>query len=281
MIFSSIIILVELILFFFFREMAKKNKIQIDQESIKDYDYNEYNMGWYEKIQHFIFAAMLLYIVGYIFYRNPILSLLLSIFALKYPKMKKKNIIEQQKNILQLQFKEALYSIYTAISSGSSPTNSIIGSIEDLQRLFPDDSFIISELKLIDYRVSFNDTIENALRDFSRRSHLEDVENFCDVFIMSMSTGGKQVEIIKNTINTIMEKIEIKREIAGMVAEKKNESKIMLFMPIMIVLFLSSIGGGYMDPLFETILGNIVTTIVLGLLYVCYVVSVKVTTIEV
>ena len=101
------------------------------------------------------------------------------------------------------------------------------------------------------------------------------------VFVMSMNTGGKQAEIIKSTINTIVEKIEIKREIEVMVAEKKFEAKVMNVMPFLIMAGLSLSAGDYMDPLFTGIIGRVVITVVLLLLGIAYMVSQKIMRIEV
>ena len=117
--------------------------------------------------------------------------------------------------------------------------------------------------------------------NFSDRSGLEDIANFTDVFVMSMNTGGKQAEIIKSTINTIVEKIEIKREIEVMVAEKKFEAKVMNVMPFLIMAGLSLSAGDYMDPLFTGIIGRVVITVVLLLLGIAYLVSQKIMRIEV
>ena len=183
---------------------------------------------------------------------------------------------------MQLEFKDALAVIYTSISAGTSPTNAVIGAKDELERLyFEGEHDIIKEFDRMRQKIQFNEKVEDVLRDFSDRSGLEDVANFTDVFVMSMNTGGKQAEIIKSTINTIVEKIEIKREIEVMVAEKKFEAKVMNVMPFLIMAGLSLSAGDYMEPLFTNVIGRVVVTVVLLLLGIAYMVSQKIMRIEV
>ncbi|RRD95058.1 pilus assembly protein TadB [Clostridiales bacterium COT073_COT-073] len=247
-----------------------------------DIDYNVYHLSVIERIRYSLMAGLFLFLVGYLFYRSIILSLILSLLGLAYPTIKRKQLIEKRKSKLQLEFKDALAVIYTSISAGTSPTNAIIGAKEELERLyFEGQQDIIKEFDRMKQKIGFNEKVEDVLRDFSERSGLEDVANFTDVFVMSMNTGGKQAEIIKSTINTIVEKIEIKREIEMMVAEKKFEAKVMNFMPFLIMAGLSLTAGDYMEPLFTGLLGRAVITIVLILLGVAYAVSQKIMRIEV
>ncbi|MDO4766389.1 MAG: type II secretion system F family protein [Eubacteriales bacterium] len=258
------------------------SKQKAKREEEVEIDYSVYHLSVIERIRYSVMAGLFLFLVGYLFYRSIILSLILSLLGIFYPAIKRKQLIEKRKSKLQLEFKDALAVIYTSISAGTSPTNAIIGAKDELQRLyFEGEHDIIKEFERMRQKIQFNERVEDVLRNFSDRSGLEDVANFTDVFVMSMNTGGKQVEIIKSTINTIVEKIEIKREIETMVAEKKFEAKVMNAMPFLIMAGLSLSAGDYMEPLFTTLMGRIVITIVLVLLGVAYAVSQKIMRIEV
>ncbi len=258
------------------RQKAKERAAEIDV------NYNEYHMTVIERIRYSLMAGLFLFLVGYLFYRSIILALAVSLLGLAYPTVKRKQLIEKRKSKLQLEFKDALAVIYTSISAGTSPTNAVIGAKDELERLYFEGTHdIIKEFDRMRQKIQFNEKVEDVLRDFSDRSGLEDVANFTDVFVMSMNTGGKQAEIIKSTINTIVEKIEIKREIEVMVAEKKFEAKVMNVMPFLIMGGLSLSAGDYMDPLFTNIMGRVVITVVLILLGIAYLVSQKIMRIEV
>lgn len=275
-----IIVGVVLVVLGFLSWIDSKQKANKEQEV--EIDYNVYHLSVVEKIRYSVMAGLFLFLVGYLFYRSIILALILSSLGVFYPRIKRKQLIERRKSRLQLEFKDALAVIYTSISAGTSPTNAVIGAKAELERLyFEGDHDIVKEFDRMGQKIQFNEKVEDVLRNFSDRSGLEDVANFTDVFVMSMNTGGKQVEIIKSTINTIVEKIEIKREIETMVAEKKFEAKVMNFMPFLIMAGLSLTAGDYMEPLFTGWIGRVVITIVLLLLGVAYVVSQKIMRIEV
>lgn len=96
-------------------------------------DYNVYVMGKTEKILNMIFAAAVLFAVGYIFYHNVILSALLMTLAVKWPKIRTRQIIEKRKSQLTIQFKDMLYSLSSALSVGKSVETGIQDALQDLR----------------------------------------------------------------------------------------------------------------------------------------------------
>ena len=61
-------------------------------------DYNEYDMGITEKLIYCFVGMAVLFLVGYVFYRNLIFSAFLALFGLKYPKMRREQIIRSRKS---------------------------------------------------------------------------------------------------------------------------------------------------------------------------------------
>lgn len=266
--------------------LSKKN--QADEQEVvientsKLTDYDVYIMSQNEKMIYIAMASVALFVVGFIFYRNFILSGLLCPLALLYPKIRTKEIIAKRKNELCLQFKDMLYALSSSLSAGKSVESSLKEVLKDLSIQYPDpDTYIIKEVEYLVRRTEMNETIEVALADFAARAHLEDVENFVDVFQTCKRTGGNIVEIIKNTSNIINDKIEIKQEIGTLLAARKFEQKVLNIMPIGLILLLSVTAGDYMHPVFNTIAGRIAMTLAIILLAGSYFVSGKIMNIEV
>ena len=69
-------------------------------------DYNVYIMSRSERIFNIILAAIIIFAVGMIFYHNPILSAILALFSLRFPRMRTKQIIKTRKVMLNSQFKD-------------------------------------------------------------------------------------------------------------------------------------------------------------------------------
>ena len=72
----------------------KKEEIKPREDGLTDY--NIYIMSRQEKIANIIFAAVVLFLVGYVFYRNWILSAILMLFSVKFPEIRTKQIIEKR-----------------------------------------------------------------------------------------------------------------------------------------------------------------------------------------
>lgn len=245
-------------------------------------DYETYFMSRNEKLLYIFIAAMVVYIVGFVFYRNHIISILLMPLAFLYPRIRKRQIIDKRKNDLIIQFKEALYALSTSLSAGKSIEMAFKDALRDLAILYPDpNTHIIKEFQYIVRRLKMNEIIEDVLEDFAVRTHLEDVSSFVDVFVTCKRTGGNIVEIIKSTSNVIAEKIHIKQDIETMLAQKKFEQRLLNIIPILLILILSNSAKDYMQPVFTTILGRTMMTISIVLLGVSYFISKKIMDIEV
>ncbi len=245
-------------------------------------DYDIYVMTRREKLLYICIAGLVIYIVGFIFYRSYLISSLVTPLALIYPRIRTKEIIKKRKNELNLQFKEALYALSSSLSAGKSIEMAFRDCLGDLAILYPScDTYIIQELQYIIRRLEMNQTVEEALSDFAQRSHLEDVSNFVDVFITCKRTGGNMIEIIKNTSNVIADKIHIKNDIATMLTEKKFEQKLLNIIPIALILMLSLNAKEYMQPVFNTGIGRIMMTISIVLLGAAYLISKRIMDIEV
>ena len=187
-------------------------------------DYNVYVMGTGEKAINIVFAAIVLFAVGYVFYHSIFLSALLMLLALKWPKIRTKQIIEKRKNQLTLQFKDMLYSLSSALSVGKSVESGIEDALKDLQVIYPDpQTEILLEMEYILRGIGMNNTTESMFSQFAERAHLEDIENFVDIFVTCKRTGGDLIEVMRSTSNTIGEKIEVKQEIETTISGKKYE----------------------------------------------------------
>lgn len=245
-------------------------------------DYDVYRMSKQEWLFYFGLAAAFCFFVAYVFYRNFLLAALVTPLALFYPRLKTKELIVKRKQELAMQFKEALYALSSSLTAGRSVEEAFKEAIKDLALIYPDpQTYIMQEFSYIVRRLEMNETIEEALGDFARRAHLEDIDSFVDVFVISKRTGGNIVEIIKNSSAIIGDKLQIKQEIDTLLAERKFERKILNIMPIAMILLLSGSTGDYMAPVFNTLAGHIAMTVAVVLLGVAFFVSGKIMKIEV
>lgn len=260
----------------------KKNEPEMVEREDGLIDYDVYVMSKEEKIINIIIAAAVIFAIGYMCYHNLILSALLAIISVKWPKMRVKQIIKKRHAELAVQFKDMLYSLSSSLSAGKSVETGLKECLQDLKIIYPDeDAYIIQEISYIVRGVEMNETIEDMFSQFADRAHNEDIENFVDIFRTCKRTGGDMVQVIKTTSQTIGEKIEIKQEINTIISGKKFEFKALMVMPIFLILLLSVSSADYMAPVFETVIGHIVMTVAIALFAIAYVVGDKIMTIEV
>lgn len=245
-------------------------------------DYSVYYMKPLERLGYILLAAAGLFVLGWIFYQNVILSALLSLLSLAYPPIRTKQLIAKRRRQLNLQFKDMLYSLSSAIGAGSSVERAMTATLEDMERQYVGgDSYIVKELELIVSKLELNQNIEELFDDLGKRSGIDDIRTFANIFEISKRTGGNLIQIIRQTSTVIAEKIETKTEIDTILAEKKMEQKVLTVMPIALVYMLTVTTEGFMDPIFTTWPGRGVATLGLALIMVGYLWGKKLTDIEV
>lgn len=248
------------------KKPTEKQVPTIRQETAQ-LDYSVYIMTVQEKILYTLLAAVVLFGVGYVFYRSIIISALFAVLSVKYPKMRAEGIAAKRQRDLTLQFKDMLYSLSSAVGAGSSVENGLSIALEDMRKQYANPkTSIIRELELMVARVKLGQNVEEIFNDFAKRSHIEDVQTFANIFDIAKRTGGNMIRIIRQTTDVISEKIETKSEIETALSGRKMEQKVLTVMPILLILFMTYGSGGFMEPLFTTLVGRIVST--LGLICV-------------
>lgn len=239
----------------------------LKKDSLCSNSYDKYIYGSFEWLSYASIGVITMALIGWIFYRDLMITILCSLTGLLYPKIKKKQLIEKRRNILLLQFKDLLYYLGASLSAGKSVEQAFIHIYRTLQNLYPGEkSDIVKETNLILKRLQMNENIETILKDFAVRSGIEEVHHFADVFSVCKRTGGNLVEVIRTTSRMIGERIEIKQEIKTGLAAKKQEQRILSISSIAMVLFISTMSGEFMEPMFITSPGKAVMSISLVLL---------------
>lgn len=244
-------------------------------------DYSIYQYSIKEWLKYFIQGAVIGAVVGVLFYSNFLGVILLMSFGFFYVHMKKKQLIEERKWRLNLEFRDGLASISAALSAGYSVENAFSQAVADLQLMYSSKALIVSEFEGIVNQIHMNKTVEDILQNFAQRSGIEDIANFAEVFITAKRSGGDIIKIIRSTGNTIGDKIEVKREILTMISGKKFESNIMSLIPFCIILYLRIFSPSFLDPLYHNLFGFLFMSFLLLVYYAVYQISQRIIAIEV
>jgi tight adherence protein B len=155
-------------------------------------------------------------------------------------------------------------------------------TVQDLQMLYANpQTYIIVEFNIIAQKLRNGENVEATLKQFSDRANMEDIRNFSEILAICKRSGGNLVEVIRRTAAMIGEKIELQQDITLLVAQKRFESRILSFAPLVIVAFLSFSSPDYMLPLYEGYIGKLIMTLALALLFLCFIITNKIMDIQV
>jgi Flp pilus assembly protein TadB len=226
-------------------------------------DYNQYQYTKKEKIKIYIQGSLIVFILGILFYQNIIGILILSPIIYYYKRIKTKTLINKRKWQLNLEFRDGIAALSASLEAGYSTENAFEQACKDLRLIYKQDSMIIIEFSYILNQIRMNITVEAALNDFADRSGIEDIECFAEVFNTAKRTGGDLINVIKITNQSINDKIEVKREIVTIISAKRLEANIMKGIPLFILFYLSITSPGFLDPLYNNLLGMMFMTVIL------------------
>jgi tight adherence protein B len=266
----------------YLKSHSKERSLQPLKSGTSFIDYSQYDLSMNEKILSLSAASAVIFMIGFIFYENVMIAGLLSISSPYFLRIRRRQLLQRRKNELNDQFKQALFSLSSSLSAGRSIENSITETVVDLQMLYANpQTYIIVEFNLIIQKLRNGENIENAIKQFSQRADMEDIRNFSEVLSICKRSGGNLIEVIRRTAAMIGEKIEIQQDIALLIAQKRFESRILSFAPLVIIATLSFSSPDYMLPLYEGVVGKMIMTFALILLFGCFTVTNKIMNIQV
>lgn len=87
---------------------------------------------------------------------------------------------------------------------------------------------------------------------------------------IARSTGGNMVEILKRTMQHLKYKMDTEEEIRVLLSGKLFEKNIMLSMPFFILLYLRLANPKYVECFYNTILGHLVMSGMIGITVFCF-----------
>jgi tight adherence protein B len=233
-------------------------------------DYRTYRLTRGEFMLSLLAGALVLLLIGLVFYRHVLFAALLVPAAFFYPRLRQRSRREKLQRELSLQFRQALYSLSSSLAAGRSVENAFREAVRDLMMLYPyRDAPIVRELAAISSRLDNGEPIERCIADLAERAGLAEIADFADVFITCKRTGGDLVQVMRRTSQLIGERIEMEQDIAVMIAQKRFEANLLIVMPLLLVGLLQISAPDYMAPLYEGAGYLIVTAALLSLAGSC------------
>lgn len=228
-------------------------------------DYSVYELSVKEKLLFYLVGYVCIFVVVYIFYHSMILSLVSGVLVHKAVPYFRKRMAARRLAVLNIQFKDMLYSLSASVAAGRQMEDALIEAEEDLSSMYEKDEPIMKELRRMKISMTENKESDKALlKDFASRSRSEDINNFVQVYIICRNMGGNLEKIIGHTTEILTDKMNIDREIKTITSQKKVEGRIISVMPLLMLLMLNIFSYSYIEPLYITLTGRLLMTAALA-----------------
>ena len=230
-------------------------------KTIRTPDYTKSTSVLIDHITAFFIGFSAGFLVLFIFYNLVVLSFIggavlgtVNIFIATHTTIKKRTVK------LRIQFFDLLEAMSVAMRAGNPMLWSLQSAKEDLLLIYPESSDIITELDIIIGKFNNAVPLSESFSDLAQRSGLEDITSFASIYATIEGKSGKADEIIRETQQIIADKMEIEMEIDTLMTAAKSEVNIMLLMPLVILGIIGYAGAGFMDAIYTTGAGRLVST---------------------
>jgi len=230
-------------------------------------DYRVYTLTPGDWLREGCIAASIAALICWTFYRSWLLFFIsLPAALIIYPLTRKKALKDRRLWQLTLEFKEAMWIVSGYLSAGLSVENAYERSWSELRKIYGDREMITEEFAAVVRGLQLNKPVEILLKDFSDRSGLADIRNFSEVFAIAKRSGGNLGDIIERTTGVIRDRTAVSEEIRNLTASRRYEQNIMNILPFGMILYIRITSPGFMDVMYETLLGRAIMSASLALL---------------
>ena len=228
-----------------------------------------------------IYSGVIAVAVAYLFYNSWIGIIPGVVVGFISFKTEKEKIRKNKKRRLLKGFQDLMTSVDAALEAGFSLENAILAAYGDLSVRYSKKDRIMQYLAVINRRVSMNEPIDTVLMDIALKTELKEMIDFADVIRVVKQSGGNTINIIRETVENISERIAVEKEIEVIIAGKQLEQRIMMIMPFVVILYMRLSMSNFMKGIYGNIPGMIFMTFMLCLVVIADKLGRNITSIEV
>ncbi len=244
-------------------------------------NYLKYTLTLKEIISYFLIFEFVAFTFSFFFYHSYIPVIVFQVLLYKYFVEVKNYLSKKRRKRILTEFSDFIVAISASLYTGYSLENAIIEAKTTIKNMYGSNSIMYTEILFMERKLSINSPVENLFLDLAERTGIEDIQNFCVILNIAKKTGGDLISIIKSTSQTIKQKSDLICQIDTAVSGKRFEQYIMLGMPFFIFIYVGITQPGFFTPLYNNLLGIIVSTTCL-IIYCCsFILSRKILRIEV
>lgn len=244
-------------------------------------NYGTYRLSKAEWLKYAGMYALLDGAVSMLFYRSWIAFFLFLPGFCWFLGERKKVLAAKRRAKLEKGFLLGMRCITTALYAGYSIENACAQALTDLKKVCEPDEPVVGEFTRIVSGLKINQTMEELLENLAKRSKVEDIQIFAEVFAASRRTGGNLIAVIQSTVSSISEKEETRQEIEVCLAAKKLEQNIMSIIPGLMIFYIGITSPGFLDVMYGNPLGILIMSGCLGVYVFSFLLGRRIVNIEV
>ena len=223
-------------------------------------DYTSYQFSKKEYMKYTVLFLLLDGMISYLFYRSWIVFLFGLLLLKTFFKIESEKLCQQRRQVLEEQFLMAMQTVITSLTAGYSVETAFSDALKELPLVYREEDMIVQEIRAIVSQLNMNQNLEELLQSLAVRSGIEDIRNFAEIFAVSKRTGGNLIVIIRNTVQSIAQKNETRKEIQVILSAKKMEQNMMSLIPCLILLYVQTVSPGFLDGMYHNPAGILIMT---------------------
>ena len=245
-------------------------------------DYSLYKLSLKEILLLSMVLIALLEVIGILIYNSPYGIILFPLVYLLYEKRHRENLKKKRLDRMRNQFKDVLYSFSSSFATGDSMLAAMEKGIVVLNDIYGEGSELAGELyEMVKKIRAAGDEEVDLWLDFGKRSHIEDIRDFSEVFASCRDSGGDLARTVDRATEILTEKISVEDEIKIMAKQKVTEGRLVGVMPVIMIVFLRMTSPSYMNVMYESLQGRIMMTFCMGITGLAFLITERVTKVEV
>lgn len=219
--------------------------------------------GYGQRVQTVIFGMLGLFVVLSVLFISmfKIIGIIpAAIFAFILAKKYLQREIYKRNQLFLDMFPEAIDMIVRSVKSGH-PLNTALRMIADNL-----DAPIGPEFRQVVNEIAYGRPLVEALRRLAKRIDESDIHFFVVVLSVQQETGGNLAEILSNLSNVIRGRKRLNQKIRAMTSEGRATGWVLGGLPVFCFGAIRLSDPTYLNPLFDTVTGNIMLAIAIALM---------------
>jgi tight adherence protein B len=186
-----------------------------------------------------------------------------------------KLLLQRERQMFDDQMVDITYAMKNALKAGMTLQQSMQMIATEFKAPASD------QFRIAIREVQLGASVEEALRHLEERLNNADLKIIVNAVEILRQTGGNMIETFENVTETLKNRKRVEGKIKSLTAQGRMGAIILCAMPFVMALLLYFLSPDYIRPLFNTILGKLLLTIVLLLVSTGWFLIQKIITIEV